>query len=436
MPETFHRQPSRLIPAASVWIAGAFLVGSMTGMARPEAGTLDVVPGMSSGASYYMPSRSPASRQAQEELRAEPDYRGEPWYGAIRVGTGEDPLVSWVLDEPEAEVPRFYLDRNNNEDLTDDGPGLWDTYGGQVLRTDRVVEVTYREDGRSTTVPLRFFFYRFAEEDPTVRGVLYARDFARVGHAQIGGRRVKVGITENDNDGVFRFRLSESGVPDPQAVSLTVDLNGDGVLETDMGSAEHYRAGEPFSLGGTSYVLGEVSPMGDRVSFVRSAVEVEPKIYLAAGYRAPGFSQEDLDGEMVRLEDFVARHKVTLLDFWATWCGPCIEELPNVKAVYREFADRGFGVLGISLDGDPGHTAREMAEVRRDVAVFMEEHDVPWSTTYDGRGWENAVAQLYRVNAIPATFLLDSRGIIRGIDLRGEDLEPAVRELIETAEGR
>jgi len=436
MTEIFHRRPSRLFLSAAIWIIAAYCVGATVGMSRPESGVLDVVPGMSAGAAYYMPSRSPASPQPQEELRAEPEYRADPWYGAIRVGSAEDRVMTWVLDEAEGEVPRFYLDRNNNEDLTDDGPGLWDSYGGRTMRTERVLQVSYEERGERVTVPLRFFFYRFQGEDPTVRGVLFARDFARVGYATIGGRRVKVAITENDNDGVFQFRMPESGIPDPQAVSLTVDLNGDGVLETNMGSAEHYRGGEPFNLDGESFTITEVSPMGDHVTFGVSPVKVEPKTYIAEGYRAPEFSQDDLSGDTIRLQDFVSSHTVTMLDFWATWCTPCIAEIPNVKAVYEEYADRGFGVLGISLDGDPGLTAREMDEVRREVAAFMEEHQVPWTTTYDGRGWENAVAQRYRVNAIPATFLLDAHGIIRGIDVRGDDLGPAVRELIEAAEGR
>jgi len=177
-------------------------------------------------------------------------------------------------------------------------------------------------------------------------------------------------------------------------------------------------------------VLASVSPAGDRVTFRVSATKVEPKLFIEAGYAAPDFEGTDQEGREVSLAAILKEHKVVLLDFWATWCGPCIAELPNVKAVFERHRGEGFGILGISLDTDPAVEPGQAARTRAELAAFMKENGMEWPSVYDGRGWEAAVGQRYRVSAIPATFLLDAGGIIGYIDLRGEDLEPAVVELL------
>ncbi|MFC1529081.1 peroxiredoxin family protein, partial [Gemmatimonadota bacterium] len=118
--------------------------------------------------------------------------------------------------------------------------------------------------------------------------------------------------------------------------------------------------------------------------------------------------------------------------FWATWCGPCLEELPNVLAVFEEYRDQGFGVLGISLDLAPDPDDPQDGQMTAEqVRAFMDERGMDWPTTYDGLYWSNAVADIYRVNGIPATFLLDSEGIIRYKNVRGEALGEAVRAMLE-----
>ena len=125
----------------------------------------------------------------------------------------------------------------------------------------------------------------------------------------------------------------------------------------------------------------------------------------------------DLDGEALSLDDY--KGKVLLIDFWATWCGPCIQEMPNVQNVYAKYKDKGFDILGISLDQD--ETA---------LTDYIKENEIPWRQVFDGKGWQSEIAVLYGVKSIPKTYLLDPDGKVFEIGVRGEALEKAVAELV------
>lgn len=125
----------------------------------------------------------------------------------------------------------------------------------------------------------------------------------------------------------------------------------------------------------------------------------------------------DLEGRPVSLADY--RGKVTLVDFWATWCGPCMQELPNVLALHREFGGRGFDILGISLDNDLGTLRRSVRE-----------RGIGWRQIADGGGWQSRLAVFYGVQSIPTTVLLDREGKIIAVDLRGEALRAKVLEAL------
>ena len=137
---------------------------------------------------------------------------------------------------------------------------------------------------------------------------------------------------------------------------------------------------------------------------------------LSIGGTPPDIALNTPEGEELKLSDL--RGKVVLIDFWASWCGPCRRENPNVKRVYEKYKDQGFDILGVSLD-------------RKNEAWLnaIAKDGLEWHHISDLKGWQSAAAAAYGVRSIPATFLLDAEGKIIARNLRGEALEAKLREV-------
>jgi thiol-disulfide isomerase/thioredoxin len=138
---------------------------------------------------------------------------------------------------------------------------------------------------------------------------------------------------------------------------------------------------------------------------------------LVPGAAFPDFDEKDLDGKPLSLASH--KGKVVLVDFWATWCGPCVRELPSVIQTYEKYHDKGFDIIGISLDDD-----------RDKLTAFLKQKKMTWPQYFDGEGWGNKLAVKYGVNSIPATYLVDGQGKIIASDLRGAELEKAVAKAL------
>ncbi len=139
----------------------------------------------------------------------------------------------------------------------------------------------------------------------------------------------------------------------------------------------------------------------------------------AIGSMAPDFTQNDVNGTPVKLSSF--RGKYVLLDFWASWCGPCRQENPNVVKAYNKYKGKNFTILGVSLDR-PGGKADWLNAIKTD--------GLTWTQVSDLKYGDNEVALLYAVQAIPTNFLLDPSGKIIAKNLRGSDLDDKLAELL------
>lgn len=180
------------------------------------------------------------------------------------------------------------------------------------------------------------------------------------------------------------------------------------------------------SFGGYAPEYGEVRPvfdgLSDDVKNSKAGQEYAATLNrikaTSVGEQAPDFTQADTLGKAISLHDF--KGKYVLVDFWASWCGPCRAENPNLLKAYNTFKSKDFTIVGISLDSDAGKWKKAIKEDK-----------LPWTQLSDLKGRENAIAQYYNVRGIPWNILVDRDGKIVAKDLRGSELEKKLLEMIK-----
>jgi len=155
-----------------------------------------------------------------------------------------------------------------------------------------------------------------------------------------------------------------------------------------------------------------IKDLSDRVKIMKT---------VSVGQKAPDFTLNDPEDKPVSLYSKIGKSKLLLVDFWASWCGPCRAENPNVVKVWTQFHKAGFDAFGVSLD-KPGTKDKWVEAIKNDKLT--------WTHVSDLKYWDCTAAKLYAVNAIPANFLLDENGVIIGRNLRGDDLYNKVKEIL------
>ena len=140
----------------------------------------------------------------------------------------------------------------------------------------------------------------------------------------------------------------------------------------------------------------------------------------AEGATISDFKQQAPDGTEVSLMEEVKKNKVTIIDFWASWCGPCRQEMPFMIELYKQYQPQGVGIIGISLDNE------------RDAWLnATEAMGITWPQMSDLKGWENEIAQHFNVTSIPHTIVVDQQGKILRRGLRGEALQQYIQSLVQ-----
>jgi peroxiredoxin len=209
------------------------------------------------------------------------------------------------------------------------------------------------------------------------------------------------------DEALAQYRLLIEGIaPDDQeefAVSFTDSLATAAIAEGEYGIARQ--------------VLTALQARFNDNPKVRQKVQHDLKRLDLVGKAAPAFAAEDVKGRPIRLDAF--RGKYVLVDFWATWCSPCVAELPRLQAAYRLYGGTGLEIIGVSLD-----------ENKTAVTDFVKVRNLPWPQLHNATSSADLV-ESFGVSSIPATYLIDPQGTIVRLDLRGKKLDQVLGQLIK-----
>ena len=219
--------------------------------------------------------------------------------------------------------------------------------------------------------------------------------------------------SSNDSDSIKRVKYTQLF----QKLEGEIERYKDSLAQADANSVVplflYYQALQLLKYDEIDRILAKFPQLADNRYYKELKAQADVLRKISPGVMAPDFEVKTVDDGTIKLSSF--RGKYLILDFWASWCGPCLAEVPNVKAVYEQYKDKGFEIYGVSLDD------------KKDAWVnAIEKHDLPWIHVSSLKGWECPVAKIYNVTGIPKMYLLDKEGRIVAMDLRGEALKEKV----------
>jgi peroxiredoxin len=406
-----------------------FLAAALTCASIAVAQQISLTPlttGASTKLGFFIPHLLALSAKSPAGLVKAPAGLESPSYAILKL-QGKSFIA--IVDRPAKGDPKLYVDPDGSGDFSKDQPASWKATPYEVpghstpLKAFKgTFSLNLSLNGKSTA--LSFGAYIFDKNDPVrpdsvKNSLLWFPDYVEQGTLAVNGKNYAFILLDNSSSGGFAFKeapASPSGAP---SVILVIDRKGDGAFGKTQQNV--YDAAQPFNIGGgISYQISQIAADGSSLQLDKAAKPVdEVPLSLGAGDPARVFTAKTTTGQSVNFpSDY--KHHVVLLDFWATWCGPCMAEAPNVVAAYNKYHDQGFDILGISLDNE--QSAANLPKVTKDKGMV-------WPMVCDHKFWQAAVAVLYGIDSIPHAFLVDGDSgvvIAEGDSIRGDALGEAV----------
>ncbi len=363
--------------------------------ASAQTNTVDVTfigSGVTERVGGYRPHRAEMNQDADIVSKVPEDLQA-PKFGKFTIGK-----QNWVfiLDEPEEGDARLFIDTNGDGDLTNDPEVTWtaQTNSGQTMYQGKgQIDVG---DGNLGTLGL----YRFDPSDERRASLkntlMYYFDY---------GYEISFKLDGQEFSSYVAGSLEDASV-------LPIDRDGNGKISNNF---ERTKIGEPFNFTGTPY---QFSMTDGQINLEEADVELAQLAMppdLSLGKQALEFTATTMEGAEIEFPSHFAG-KLVMLDFWATWCGPCIAEIPHMKQAYKDWNEAGFEILGISFDAE-GASEK--------VSKFLEDRELTWPQIYEGKAWETELGKMHDVSGIPFVLLIDGdTGEILGTarQLRGDGL--------------
>jgi thiol-disulfide isomerase/thioredoxin len=376
----------------------------LTSLGAGEVSTKFIDSGVTAMVGGYVPISAEMDGKA-DSIKKAPEGLAAPKYGSLKLGS-----KSWafILDEPEDKPAKLYVDTNGDGDLTNDPATKWAGQKfGEFTQHSGSAKVDLGSD-RIGAVNL----YRFDPKD-TRR--------AKLQNTMMFYPDYGYELTLKLDDKTFTTAVAGEGGPMP----LWIDRDGNKKRSSKL---ESVSLGRPFNFTGTTYVLKRAGSEFKLEAAATPLPQAPMPPDLSLGKKALPFQMTALDGKQIDFPKTYAG-KLVMLDFWATWCGPCIAELPNVKKAYADWHDKGFDILSISFD---------QANMEDKVKAFAAEHGMTWDHLYEGKLWSTTLGEMYDVSAIPFVLLVDGdSGEILGTsrELRGPGLTEFIGKALAKKKG-